>query len=136
MGEVQEGQVALTRASSAVVQQFAQQMITDHTNALAQAQSTFAAAGITPSANNPTAQFLQAQTQQEIALLNTQSGTTFDRTYMQEQVNDHQKVLQMIDAILLPSAAATPQVTTLLQQMRATVAQHLATAQTILTQIP
>jgi putative membrane protein len=136
MGEVQEGQVALTRASSAVVQQFAQQMITDHTNALAQAQSTFATAGITASSNNPTAQFLQAQTQQEIALLNTQSGTTFDRTYMQEQVNDHQKVLQMIDAILLPSAAATPQVTTLLQQMRATVAQHLATAQTILTQIP
>ena len=80
--------------------------------------------------------YLRDQTQQEIALLNTLSGTAFDRTYMQEQVNDHQKVLQMIDAILLPSAAATPQMTLLLQQMRATVAQHLVTAQSILTQIP
>ncbi|HEV7428630.1 MAG TPA: DUF4142 domain-containing protein [Thermoanaerobaculia bacterium] len=135
-GEVQEGQLAMSQGSSAAVRQFAQQMVTDHTNALAQAQGAFASVGIAASTNNATAHFLQTQTQQEIALLSTQSGATFDRTYMQEQVSDHQKVLQLIDTMLLPSAATSQQLTTLLQQMRATVAQHLATAQTILTQLP
>jgi putative membrane protein len=135
-GEVQEGQVAVSRASSATVRQFAQQMITDHTAALAQLQSVSSAAGVTASTNNGTALALQAQTQQELTQLNGLSGTAFDRAYMQGQVTDHQKVLQMLDTMLLPSASATPSLVSFLQQMRGTVAQHLATAQSILSQLP
>jgi putative membrane protein len=135
-GEIAEGQVAVSRASSATVRQFGQQMITDHSAAITQMQSVLGNAGITASTTSPTAQFLQAQTQQELTQLNSLSGAQFDRTYMQAQVNDHQKVLQMLDTMLIPSASATPSLVTLLQQMRGTVAQHLASAQSILSQLP
>jgi hypothetical protein len=56
----------------------------------------------------------------------------FDCAYIRNQGNDHQKSLQMPDTMLIPPAARNPSLSSFRQQMRATVAQHLANAQSLL----
>jgi len=134
-GEITEGQVAAQRATIPAVQQFALRMVNEHTQALAQAQATFASSGISASSTG-TATFLQQQTSQNVATLNaTPNGTTFDRQYMQDQVNMHQMALALFDQVLIPSATVA-QVQSLLQQQRAAVAEHLVDARAILASLP
>lgn len=62
--------------------------------------------------------------------LATYSGAAFDRAYMRSQVDLHQWLLTSLDTVLIPSAR-TPEVRTLLQTQRASVAAHLEQARSI-----
>lgn len=129
-GEVQQGQAASTRATNADVRAFAQMMVTDHTAALNTARDTFNRAGINPSDNNISTT-LRTNSQTAVTNLNTYSGPAFDRTYMQTQVDLHSWLLNALDTALIPSAV-TPELRTLLQTQRASVATHLDRARAIL----
>jgi putative membrane protein len=128
-GEIQQGQAASSRATSADVRAFAQMMVADHTAALSAAQATFQSEGITP-AENATTRTLRDNSQRTIANLATFSGASFDRTYMQAQVDMHQWLLNTLDTALIPSS--TGNMRTLLQTQRASVATHLDRARQIL----
>lgn len=129
-GEVQQGQAASARASNADVRRFAQMMVTDHTNAMNMARDTFNRTAITPSDNN-ISNTLRANSQTTVTNLNTYNGPAFDRAYMQTQVDLHAWLLRQLDNALIPSTV-TPEVRTLLQTQRASVAAHLDQARTIL----
>jgi putative membrane protein len=129
-GEIQQGQAASARATSADVRSFAQMMVADHTSALTAARDTFARAGVNPSDNNISST-LRANSQTTVTNLGTYSGTAFDRTYMQSQVDLHSWLLNALDTALIPSAV-TPELRTLLQTQRGAVAMHLDRARTIL----
>jgi putative membrane protein len=130
-GEIQQGQAASSRATSSDVRAFAQMMVSDHTNALNMAQTTFSRRGITPNMSNAIATQLQSSSQQTVSALNTYTGASFDRTYMQTQVDLHQWLLNSLDTVLIPSAR-TSDVRQLLQTQRASVATHLERARQIL----
>ncbi len=129
-GEIAQGQAASGRATNADVRAFAQMMVADHTAALNAARDTFNRAGVNPTDNNITAT-LRANSQTTITNLNTYSGAAFDRTYMQTQVDLHSWLLNALDTALIPSAV-TPELRTLLQTQRGSVATHLERARTIL----
>ncbi|HYH09483.1 MAG TPA: DUF4142 domain-containing protein [Thermoanaerobaculia bacterium] len=129
-GEVQQGNAASARATSADVVAFAQMMVADHTAALNNGREVFARNNITP-AENETTRALRANSQLTVTNLATYSGTAFDRTYMQTQVDLHQWLLSTLDTALIPSAR-TPELRTLLQTQRASVAAHLERARQIL----
>lgn len=129
-GEVQQGSAAQARTSSNTVRQFAQQMVTEHSAALAQAQTLFTQQGITPEPN-PTSMALTAESQQIVTQINARTGTSLDRYYMQSQVAVHSAVLATIDTLLLPSAQ-NGALRNLLQVQRAQVAMHLQEAREIL----
>jgi len=129
-GEVDQGNVATTRASSADVRAFAQMMVTDHTRALSEAQGVFSARGITPT-ENETSRTLQAGSATTVRNLGTYNGAAFDRAYMRSQVDVHQWLLTSLDTVLIPSAR-TPELRTLLQTQRGAVAAHLEQARGIL----
>jgi putative membrane protein len=128
-GEIQQGQAASTRATSADVRAFAQMMVTDHTAALNAARATFSRAGVTPG-DNDTTRTLRESSQRTVTNLATYSGTAFDRRYMQSQVDLHQWLLNTLDTALIPSSRG--EVLTLLQTQRASVAAHLEHARQIL----
>ncbi|HYC58991.1 MAG TPA: DUF4142 domain-containing protein [Thermoanaerobaculia bacterium] len=128
-GEVQQGNAASARATSADVRSFAQMMVTDHTAALNTARDTFSRNGITP-AENYTTRKLRDNSQLTVTNLATYSGAAFDRTYMQTQVDLHQWLLTTLDQALIPSAA-NAEVRSLLQTQRASVAAHLERARSI-----
>ena len=128
-GEVQQGQAAASKASSADVRSFAQMMVSDHTNALNMARDTFTKAGVTP-AENATTQCLRENSRGTITNLGTYSGAAFDRAYMQSQVDIHQWLLTAMDTSLIPSTSGSAR--TLLETQRASVAAHLDQARRIL----
>lgn len=129
-GEIAQGQVASQRASSADVRAFGQMMVTDHTNALQKGQQVFASRGITP-ADNSTVMDLRSGSQRTVAALNQHTGASFDRAYMQAQVDMHQWLLTNLDSLLIPSARSAD-VRALLTDQRASVAVHLDRARQIL----
>jgi putative membrane protein len=128
-GEIQQGQAAAGRATSEDVRAFAQMLVTDHTAALNNARDTFNRAGIN-SADNNIATTLRANSQTTVTNLGTYSGAAFDRVFMQFQVDQHAWLLDALDTALIPSAR-TPELRTLLQAQRASVANHLERARQI-----
>jgi putative membrane protein len=128
-GEIQQGQAALTAASSADVREFAQMMVTDHTNALNAAKDAFTRNGITP-ADNDTTRNLKDSGQRTMTNLSSYRGAAFDRAYMQSQIDMHQWLLTNMDSVLIPSARGD--VRTLLETQRGAVASHLEHARQVM----
>jgi putative membrane protein len=131
-GEIAQGNIAGTRASS--TRSFAQMMVTDHTNALNEARTLFNRRGLTP-AETSNVLTLRNGSQQTIAALNTYSGSDFDRTYMQSQIDQHQWLLNTIDNALLPSTRSGD-LRTFLNTQRTAVAHHLDRARQIMSALP
>jgi putative membrane protein len=129
-GEVAAGQLAVTRAQVNGTRQFAMTMVEDHT-AANQTLMTFSQnSGITPA---PSALRTKVATegQQTLATLQAQPAATFDQAYLQSQVTMHTEVLMLLDTQLLP-VVQNPTLRADLTTMRATVATHLAAAQSLL----
>lgn len=85
LAEVELGQLALQNASSQQVKQFAQRMVSDHTQANEELMQTAKSENL----NLP----MQVDEKQktEIDRLRGLSGSAFDSAYMQHMVQDHQK---------------------------------------------
>jgi putative membrane protein len=128
-GEVDQGQTASTRATSADVRAFAQMMVTDHTNALSQGTNLFSRNNIAPN-DNDLSRNLQSNSQQAVSALSTYSGAEFDRQYIQSQIDMHQWLLSSLDNTLIP-ATRNRDLRNFLQTQRASVAAHLERARQI-----
>jgi putative membrane protein len=122
-GEIDQGQVASTKANSDDVRAFARMMVTDHTNALNQAQSLLSRTNIVAN-DNDISRGLQNASQGTVSALNTYAGTDFDRTYINSQVDIHQWLLNTLDNTLIPSAN-NRQLRDFLKTQRTAVATHL-----------
>ncbi len=89
MAEVQEGQLAASKAARAAVKQFGQQMVTDHTPVNQQLAQLAQSKGVTPPAD------LDPAHQQILTRLQRERGSTFDRDYMRNQIADHQAAVAL-----------------------------------------
>jgi putative membrane protein len=96
-GEVEAGQLAKTKASNAKVKSFAQTMVTDHSNGLKKLDRIQTGLGTTamPEASTMVTT-LQSKHQELMSRLQSLSGAEFDRVYMDEMVNAHQQVLDLV----------------------------------------
>ncbi len=127
--EIQAAQLALQKSQNNSVRQFAQRMITDHT-ALMQRINAIEGDLRGPSTATPLTQQLDATNRQTLQTLQQLQGAQFDRTYMQNQVQQHQWLLNTLDNALIPSARNN----TLerdLREAREIVAAHLQHAQQV-----
>jgi len=91
MTEVQEGQAAVTSASSSDVKTFAQKMIDAHTANNADLAKLVQSKGGTVPTD------LDTMHQKQLDALTKKTGTAFDKTYVTDQVKDHtamEKVMQ------------------------------------------
>ncbi|MER3494999.1 MAG: DUF305 domain-containing protein [Mastigocladus sp. ERB_26_2] len=89
LAEIELGQLAQKRAASAEVKQYAQQMIKDHTQAQNQLKQLAAQKKLT------VPQSVGEQNKQVAANLSKLSGVDFDRAYMNQMVQDHQKTVSL-----------------------------------------
>jgi putative membrane protein len=91
MTEVQEGQAAVSSASSPDIKSFAQKMVDAHTaNNQELATLVQSKGGSVPSD-------LDSMHQKQLDALTKKTGTAFDKTYVTDQIKDHQameKVMQ------------------------------------------
>jgi putative membrane protein len=88
-GEVMAGQLAATKGNSAGVRSFGQFMVTEHT----QAQSDLQSLASRLSQTLPDS--VSADDQALMVRLNSLSGYSFDTAYINSQIKDHQKVLNI-----------------------------------------
>ncbi len=123
MAEIQSAQLALSTSQRSSVKQFAQRMITDHTqndeqlSALLKSKGATVAAAATP---EETAQLTRLQ---------GEKGRAFDTSYLHDEVNDHAMMLQ-----LMKNEAANgtdPDLKAFAAQTATVVQQHLTMAERI-----
>jgi putative membrane protein len=97
-GEIQQAQLALSKASSPQVKRFARDMLSEHRDMLNQDKSLMARLQITPSDNALSLQ-LKTDAQNDLSTLQDARGKDFDRDYVDAQVSGHNKALELVDRI-------------------------------------
>lgn len=89
--EIQSSQLALSRAQSPAVRDFAQMMVADHTNTTRQLTAAAQAAGMGPIA--PALLPMQARMMDQLRAAG--SGAAFERVFLDQQVQAHQMALAL-----------------------------------------
>jgi putative membrane protein len=88
--EIQSGQMAEQKGASQAIKQLGQTLVTDHTMMNEQLKQIAQQQGFT------LPQSLSQDDRQEMQQLRNASGQQFDRQFADEQVEDHQKMIQVL----------------------------------------
>lgn len=123
------GALALTKARSQAVKDFAQTMVTDHAGVNRQAVELAQRLGVTPQENDMSRQ-LQAAADSARSAMESLSGAAFDSAYMAREVAYHQAVLDALDQTLIPGAQ-NADLKALLQGARPAFNAHLERARQV-----
>jgi putative membrane protein len=121
--DIDAGQFAASRASSADVKKFAQQMVTDHSGVNRQATELVTRLKVTPQ-DNATSQSLKSGGEKNLASLEALKGAAFDKAYIDHEVVYHEQVLQALDKTLIPGAT-NAELKSLLVKVRPAFVAHL-----------
>jgi putative membrane protein len=128
-GEIEQAQVALSKSTSPAVRQFAQHMVDQHTQSQQDAQQLSAETKIIPSPSDPATE-VHTKGSNVLDKLNSADATSFDKTYIQAQVQEHQDVLKMLNEKLIPSASSS-ELRNALEKTKSMVQQHIDMAKQI-----
>lgn len=123
MAEVQLGQLAAQKATSADVKAFGQQMVDDHSKANDRLKSVAAQENMTLPAT------LDAKDQALYTKLQNLSGADFDKTYVKAMVKDHQEDVKEFQKEL--DKGKDPQIKNFASQTLPVLQQHLSKIQSI-----
>jgi putative membrane protein len=123
--EIEQAKLAEDKAKDSSVKGFASKMVRHHTEAKDK-QAKLAL----KTAMSSLSTAMEKDAADTLSKLKSASGSSFDTTYMNAQVEEHQKVLDAIDQQLLPAVKAE-NLKTYLNDLRPTVASHLADAKRI-----
>ena len=121
--DIDAGKLAKSHSKNKEVQQFAQQMITDHTAVNKQAGALAKKLGVKPE-DNDTSKALKKGAADNVAKLKKLKGAQFDKAYVDHEVAYHQQVLDAIDKVLVPSAQ-NAELKGLIEKVRPAIATHL-----------
>lgn len=89
--EIEMGRLALTKAASDDVKNFAQHMIDDHTKAGEDFMQAASSAGVNPPSD------LDPADQKAMDKLSAMTGADFDRAYVDNQIKAHSKMAGLMD---------------------------------------
>jgi putative membrane protein len=126
--EIAQAREVLSKTKNASVKQYAQRLISDHTQAETKLRSITKKSGITPQDSAVSMKFKQ-DSDQLMQTLRSSSPADVDKTYIDAQVDEHSKVLEQIDRDL--PEAKNADLIALLKSARTKVASHMKMAQGI-----
>ena len=129
-GEIAEGSLAEHMATSPAVKAFAQKMVSDHKKLLQQGKSLATKLNVTPDTTKRDVSDLRDDAKNAVKDLSKQQrGADWDRTYIDKQVDAHQKVIDHVNDFI--KSAQNTQLRDMLQQALPKLQQHLASAKDI-----
>jgi putative membrane protein len=131
--DIDAGKLAKSHSKTKGVQQFAQQMITDHGSVNKQATALVTKLKVKPEPND-TSRALKKGGDENIAKLNKLKGKEFDKAYVDNEVTYHQAVLDAVDKTLIPSAK-NAELKSLIEKVRPAFVQHLEHAKHLQSQL-
>ena len=121
--DVDAGKLAKSHTKRKDVQDFAQQMITDHTAVNKQAAALAKKLGVKPE-DSDTSRSLKQAAAEAAKKLKGLKGAQFDKAYVDNEVAYHQQVLDAIDQMLVPNAQ-NAELKALIVKVRPAIAAHL-----------
>ena len=121
--DIEAGKLAKSRSKNKEVQQFAQQMITDHGAVNKQAGALAKKLGVKPE-DSDTSKALKKGAAENAASLTKLKGAAFDKAYVTHEVAYHQQVLDAIDKVLIPGAQ-NAELKDLITKVRPAIQAHL-----------
>jgi putative membrane protein len=127
--DIDAGKLAKAQSKTKQVQDFAQQMITDHTAVNKQAAALAQKLGVKPE-DSDTSRSLKQAAAEATKKLKGLKGAQFDQAYIENEVAYHQQVLDAIDKVLIPSAQ-NAELKALIVKVRPAIATHLEHAKHI-----
>jgi putative membrane protein len=125
-GEIQEAQLAESKASAASVKRYAQHLLSAHRDMMNKNSALLARLQIIPS-DNAVSNQIKSDSQNEMSTLQSMRGKDFDRDYVDAQVRNHNKALELVDRVarLVKNAEFRAQ----LQSDRTRIESHLRDAE-------
>jgi putative membrane protein len=127
--EIGDSKVAQTKSTNANVKAFANDMIRDHQTLQGQVDKLGTSANITPQEPTTASAEKQRMEQELTQLQNTAKGADFDRTYIEDQISDHQKTLDNLQRF--QTEAQNAELKSLIEKTIPKVQQHLQRAKDI-----
>ncbi|MFW6089308.1 MAG: DUF4142 domain-containing protein [Gemmatimonadota bacterium] len=127
--DIDNGELALEKATDERVRAFANQMIESHTAINEAAGELVTELGVTPEASEVSRSIHDAQ-EAARERLDDLSGREFDRAYIDNEVTYHEAVIEAVDEVLIPSAQNEQLEQTLIDARPAFVS-HLEQARSI-----
>ena len=128
-GEIEQARFAFSQANDPRVKQYAEHMIQQHTDSTKELNALASQNGLTATASNSSTA-LQTKGQKILEGLKSAPDASFDATYMQAQIQQHQELLDMLHAQLLP-ASRSDAVSAQLKSAHTMVQAHLNEARRI-----
>ena len=121
--DIERGKLAQKKAKRAEVKQFADQMVTDHSQGQKEVLALAKKLKVKPEESDVT-KGLKSEAADKMLLLKKLSGDDFDKAYIDTEVAYHEGVVAAIDQALLPNAK-NEELKTALTNTRPTIASHL-----------
>lgn len=98
-GEMEEAQLAESKATSKEVKDFARLMVRDHRDMLDKQTSSLQRLQIVPS-ENAVSNSLSSTVQTQISQLQSMRGRELDTMFIDDMIRDHNKALEMLDRVI------------------------------------
>ena len=127
-GEIQEGQLAGLKARAPEVKRFANHMVNQHREIQNHDNAVLNRLQITPE-DNPVSDQLKSETQSQMTALQALRGHDFDRDYIDGQIRDHNKALELVDRII--SDVKSTELKADLQAARPKIEAHIREAERV-----
>jgi putative membrane protein len=125
--EIQQSRLALEQTQDEQVREFAQLMVTEHTQLQQEMEQLLQQKGLVPE-DNPFSTALTRNTEGRIEGLRSFAGADFDREYMLQQIAAHGMMLQTLESTLIPTARDSELRQLLDTRLRPTIERHLELA--------
>jgi putative membrane protein len=130
--DIETGSLAVTKARSKAVREFAQMLVRDHPNVRQQGRDLAKSLNVTPT---PPADFALAKAHvAAMPSLRALNGQAFDRAFLQHEVDFHNAVIDAVTSTLLP-AIQNAQVKDLVTKVAPAFVAHRDRAQSLLNEL-
>lgn len=127
--DIDYANIAKEKSKTKAVLDFANTMAKDHQAVIDQAVALVTKLGVTPQDNATTQSLLSGATETK-AMLNSKTGSDFDKAYVDNEVSYHKAAIDIVENTLIPSAS-NAELKALLQSAVPLFKEHLAHAEMI-----
>lgn len=127
--DIDYAKIAMEKSKTKAVLDFAKTMAKDHQSVIDQAVALVTKLGVTPQ-DNPTTQSLLSGATETKAMLNSKTGSDFDKAYVDNEVAYHKAAIDIVENKLIPSSS-NAELKALLQSALPLFKEHLAHAEMV-----
>jgi putative membrane protein len=127
--DIEAGKFAQTKSSNEEVKAYAHRMVGEHTDVNESAKKLVSKLNVKPE-QTAISLGLKAEGKVNIVKLKALSGEAFDKSYIDEEIELHKKVIEVVDGKLMPSVK-NEELKAMLVKVRPSLVSHLEHAQKI-----